>query len=277
MFSRALIAGIITLFLLAPSYSERFAGESTIEKVREHSVGITAIYWMDEETFMRKMKEKSIVPKIPFVPVTQFPRYYIAYIGAGTIIKPGNLVITVRHLFEHNNGTDGLIIGIWLNDTTQYEADIIKESDHKEPYDDYTLLKIRKKTKLPGIKIAKKEANVGDKVLFSGSTGGVLFRLRFGYLEDWKYFLRKHTGSGKLGLVSWHEFPFLCVHPGGPGDSGGGIFNNKGQLIGMMYCGIAMYDEEYIFSNPLDMLKAFLKDTPGERALEYEEYESDNQ
>ena len=50
----------------------------------------------------------------------------------------------------------------------------------------------------------------------------------------------------------------MCVFPGGPGDSGGSICNTRGELTGIMYCGLTNYSEEYIFANPLSMLREFL-------------------
>lgn len=274
MIKRVLFIGILALFLLYPSYGtcgygERFTDEKVIKRVEEHSVAITVIYWMDDETFKRKIREETLAPKIPFQP-PNYPKRFIAYIGAGTVIKPGNLIVTVNHLFSHGGGTDGHIIIVWFKDETQIRADVIKYSKHKEFYDDYALLKLQKKTDLKGIKIAKEQSEVGDKVIFVGTTGAFGFRMRFGYLEDWKYYFQKNTGNGRLQLAWWWDFTLMCVHPGGPGDSGGGIFNDKGELTGLMYCGTEVYAEEYIFSNPLHMLKEFLKDTPGERALEYE-------
>lgn len=269
MTKRALFVGILVLFLLYPSYGERFADEKVIKKVEEHSVAITVIYWMDDDTFKRKMREETLAPKIPFQP-PNYPSRFIAYIGAGTVIRPGNLVMTVDHLFIHGIGTEGRLIIVWFKNEKQIQAYIVKQSKHKDFYDDYALLRLPQKTDLKGIKIAKKQSEVGDKVIFVGSTGAFGFRMRFGYLEDWKYHFQKDEGGGKLQLAWWWEFILMCVHPGGPGDSGGGIFNDKGELTGMMYCGTEIYAEEYIFSNPLDMMKEFLKDTPGERALEYE-------
>jgi S1-C subfamily serine protease len=63
------------------------------------------------------------------------------------------------------------------------------------------------------------------------------------------------------------EVPLLTVYPAGPGDSGGGIFNERGELVGMMFAGIQIACEEYVFSYPVSTLQKFLTDAGLEKLL----------
>jgi len=84
--------------------------------------------------------------------------------------------------------------------------------------------------------------------------------------------------TGSYTCLTGKILKYLCVTPGAPGDSGGGIFSDKGELVGIMYCGIAIYGTHYVFSNPLHMLKEFLKEKGFRKLLDYEinDWNSDN-
>jgi len=265
---------ILTALLALPAIltGHEFS-KRVVEKVWDHSVAVTAIYWtLDEDDFRWKMRQSTEDPKIPFIPEMGPARFYIAYIGAGTVL-PDDYVVTVEHLFDYDKKTQGMICMVWFPDGRVIEANIVKLSEHSKikDWNDYALLKLRQPAGLPGIKIAKREPQLMDPILFSGSTGGMMFRLRAGYLEFSQGTLVQEQFSGRLAHVQWFDFPFYTVHPGGPGDSGGGIFNDKGELIGIMYCGVTNYSEEYIFSNPLDVLRGWLKGTLAYKSLVYDE------
>ena len=119
------------------------------------------------------------------------------------------------------------------------------------------MVKLSEDLGLPGIKIAEQGGLQGSPAMMSGTVSGSAFFARFGFLTEFRRFLRKGT-DGVLHLTAWVDFPFTCVYPGGGGDSGGGIFNSAGELIGVMYCGVQIASEQYVFSNPLTMLKEYL-------------------
>jgi S1-C subfamily serine protease len=137
-------------------------------------------------------------------------------------------------------------------------ADLVAISDGKDDADDYAVIKTKEDMGLRGLSIAKKEPLRGEKVMFGCSVGGSAFFLRFGWMTKYhKFFVR--GSDGQLHLTQWNEFAYNCTYPSGPGDSGSGIFNIKGQLVGIMYCGINVYEEMYCFANPVSMLHEFLE------------------
>jgi S1-C subfamily serine protease len=127
------------------------------------------------------------------------------------------------------------------------------------PYD-YAMIHMEEDLRLPGLKIAEPDVlKMGEKVIFTGSTGGFAFFSRFGYITQLdKYFQEDY--EGKLTLASWEKFPYWTVYPGGPGDSGGPVTNIKAEIVTIMYCGVTNYSEEYIFGNPTQIIWDFLKE-----------------
>jgi len=266
---KVLLSCIVISLLLCPIYGGDFANKRVIKKIEKHSVGIATIYAMDNEEYVRRMGQKGIAIKVPLA--SNSDRFkLIAYIGAGTVIGD-NYVVSVRHLFAHSENTLGVNIWVFTKGGKKaVQADLISISSGAEFRDDYALIKPREDLGLRGVRVAKRSVKTGDKVIFVGSSGASAFLMRFGYLMNYKHFFQRGEEDGQLHLSHWEEYEYLCVTPGAPGDSGGGIFNTKGELTGIMYCGISVYGTHYIFSNPLKMLKDFLKGTPGRKALEYE-------
>ena len=248
--------GMILLMLSCNFYTPQFAPENIVRKIRRHTVSIATYYVMNEPEYSKFMAEKSGIIKVP-VKVDE-PKRAAAIIGSGTIVKD-NHVVTVRHMFDDHYGVSFSAIWVFIPGWDHaVEAELVCKSKEGTFWDDYAVIRLKEKVRLPGLPIAKKQPNVGEKVIFTGSVGGFAFFSRFGYVTELHWNFRR-AADGTLHLTPWEEFPYMVTFPGGPGDSGGSICNIKGELAGIMYCGVTNYSEEYIFSNPLSKLREFLK------------------
>ncbi len=189
----------------------------------------------------------------------------VAYLGAGMIIKDNN-ILTVNHLFDKERQynymytwvfKEGVDHPIEAELVARTECELITQGVH---FNDYAIIKMEEDLGLPGLKIAKPGTlQLGDKVIFTGSTGGFAFFSRFGYMTKLDEYFQKDF-EGKLERFSREKFPLWTVYPGGPGDSGGSVINIKGEIVTIMYCGVTNYSEEYIFGNPTQIIWDFLKE-----------------
>ena len=246
-------------------YNPYFAPEEIITKAERHNVSIVVYYFMSPEEYNRRMQQ--MVRNVLRTPINSdkkwlgLPTKIIAYLGAGTILKD-NYIISVKHLFNRDENTYDKKIWIVREGMKEFvETELIAVSESnldKEFQNDYAVIKAKKDLGVEGIKISKTEIKKGEKVIFTGSLNGSSFFTRFGYATTFKWFYRKDE-NGKLHLSHWVGYKFITVYPGGAGDSGGGIIDINGNLVGIMYCGVNMNDENYVFSNPISMLWDFLK------------------
>lgn len=250
---------LVTLFstcsLLLPLTASDFAKNKVIRKVKDHSVAVIVYYAMDAEVYRREIiKLKKDGARYPDV-IIHKPEQYISYVGAGTIL-PDDHVITVNHLLDRISDAYGMHILI-QGDSWEHpiKAIIVYCSKNKEFSDDYALLRMTKSPNLPGVKVSDKGFNTGDKYIAVGSSGGFAYLMRFGFIIPIQKFFRRDEFD-ELKIGKWENFPYTTIYPGAPGDSGGGVFNKKGELVTMMYCGVP--DRPYVFCNPNEMLQKFL-------------------
>jgi len=253
-------------------YNPRFCPSEVVEKIDKHTAAIAVYFTMGYEEYQKRLKERdpkttmiegellwdfwSTQIKIPLGNVDK-GIYAIAYLGNGSILKD-NHSIQVSHLFHYNSNTYDMRTWVMLEGWDHaIEADLVAISENVLFSDDYAVIKLREDTGLPGLKIAVIPPEKGDKVIYSGSTGGLFNLTRFGILTDLQYFFRKEY-DGTLRLSRYEDFKYKCVFPGGHGDSGGSIKNIRGEIVGIMYCGVAVEYESYVFSNPLSMIWSFL-------------------
>ena len=188
----------------------------------------------------------------------------VAYLGAGAIIKD-NCILTVNHLFDEEDRYDYMHIWVFKEGVDHpIKAELIARTKcelitREVHFYDYAVIKMETDLELPGLKIAEPDSlKMGNKVIFTGSTGGFAFFTRFGYVTKLQNYLQKDI-EGKLELSSLEKFPFWTVYPGGPGDSGGFVVDIQGEIVTVMYCGITNYSENYIFGNPTQIIWDFLK------------------
>lgn len=256
---KRLIPLVIVLSILVGcvNYTPEFAPEAVITKIRAHTVSIATYYiFSDEATYRKFMASPLPIVKYP-VKVDQ-PRRAAAIIGAGTIIRD-NHVITVRHMFDDHYGVPPSQIWVFIPGWDHaIEATLVAKSEDGCFWDDYAVIKLTEKTGLPGLRIGDTQPKPGEKVINTGSTGGFAFFTRYSRITELQYYFRRGSDD-VLHLTPWENFPYLCVFPGGPGDSGGSVCNTSGELVAIMYCGLTNYSEEYVFANPLSILHDWLE------------------
>ena len=295
MKTKILILGLLVIFLFGCSayrYSSNLVPEKTEQKIKAHRVAIAVHYEMSEEEYFRRKKQDinlrdtralfvkegrvldalDVQARYLDIPLLiemneETHRVVIAYLGAGAIIKD-NHVITVNHLFDYNHQYDTYSMHIWVlkegidhpikaTMVARTKCELITQGVH---FNDYAVIKMEEDLGLPGLKIAKPGTlRQWSKVIYSGSAGGFAFFSRAGNITSLQYFFQKDY-EGRLHLSFWEDFPYWIVYPGGPGDSGGPVTNIKGEIVTIMYCGMTVYSEEYIFGNPTQMIWDFLKE-----------------
>lgn len=267
-------------------YSPNFAPQSVITNIETHRVAITVYYEMTEDEYFRRMEQKKYYwwnwsisnqnqqdNKIYLHYLEKGPilisrnqensSVMVAYFGAGAIIKD-NHVLSVNHLFNVGYQANVLAMYIWvLKEGVDHpiKAHLVARTESEISgvfYDDYAVIKMEEDLGLPGLKISTQDLKDGDKVMFTGSPGGLAFFTRFGFITRMQDYFKKDD-QGVLHLSFWENFPYWTVYPGGPGDSGGFVANIKGEIATVMYRGLTVYSEEYIFGNPVKFLWDFLK------------------
>jgi S1-C subfamily serine protease len=272
--------GLLLLLVPLVGHTEVLAKDTidynVVDMVQKHSVSIAVYYTMSETEYNKRMAapatrkwnvtEGNYFWRQLIVPVKSAspqgittPVKCIAYIGSGTILR-GNHVLSVQHLFAHEENTLSMVIWVFHESLDHpIQADVVAESGTKTDFFDYAIIKLKENLGLPGLKVAAPDsAKVGDQVIFTGSPGGIGYFTRFMQLTKFEWFLQTNE-EGILTIRRYEEFPFWCVFPGGPGDSGGSIKNLKGEIISVLYCGIEIYAENYIFGNPTQKIWSFLQ------------------
>jgi S1-C subfamily serine protease len=250
------LLAILTILVGCVKYTPQFAPEDVITKIRAHTVSIATYYIMDTNTYSKFMADP--YPRVKYPVKANGPKKAAAIIGSGTILK-NNYVITVRHMFDDHYGVPPSQIWVFIPGFDHaVEANLVCKSEDGTFWDDYAVIKLREDTGLPGLKIGDEQPLPGEKIINTGSTGGFAFFTRYSRVTELQYYFRRGYDD-VLHLTPWEDFPYMCVFPGGPGDSGGSVCNTKGELVGIMYCGLTNYSEEYVFANPLRMLHEFLE------------------
>ena len=188
---------------------------------------------------------------------------YDIYIGAGTILNNG-LVLTVGHLLVPDEGPDTVLPDfIWLMKKDIYHsiaATIIARTAYSAEtlgVDDFALLKPVEDLRAMGVTISQRPVADGDVVTYFGSCKGTAFFVRKAFATYIDQALRVEDGS--LHLIYLPGGPYLAFSPGGLGDSGGGIYNEQGLLVGMMFACKPIASESYVLAAPLEKLIAFLR------------------
>lgn len=245
---------------------------AVVKTVSDHTLAIATVYAMSEAEWSKRMRERAIkVPMRPWeiqeiaaIPLTVKDAQgnvvkFLAYIGSATVIKE-NHAISVSHLFSHEEGTLGFTIWAFKEGIDHgIKCDLIARGDIDADFvNDYAIIKLQEDLMLPGLKISRIQPTSGERVIFTGSVGGLAYFTRFGYITDLEWYF-KVGEDGQLHLSQLGTLKFMVLYPGGPGDSGGSVKNMSGEIVGIMYCGIDIYSENYIMINPTEVLWNFLK------------------
>ena len=152
---------------------------------------------------------------------TEIGRYRV-FIGAGTVVE-GIGILTVNHIVEER-GENGFIF-IWSPEISNVIKGVVKRCDI-----DLDLAIIEPEKSIPGCKIAEEEPAEGEQILWIGCPHKMVLWVRFGLMEKIPYMIYVDEAM-KFRIKDFHLIPLL---PGGPGDSGGGVFNSRGELIGVI-------------------------------------------
>ncbi len=136
-------------------------------------------------------------------------------VGSGFIISPDGYVVTNNHVVEH--ATE---IGVILQDGTRYEATI----KGRDPKTDLALLKVNTDESLPYVELGDSDsARVGEWVVAVGNPFGLGGTVTAGILSA----RGRDINSGPYDDYLQVDAPI------NRGNSGGPLFNNRGQVIGV--------------------------------------------
>lgn len=292
-----LIIGIAFFLSCVSTYGPhgRLNDYLAIQSVDQHTVAIVAIYEMSEEEYNKRIEasrrerrglaffqygDKAFYSGLAIYPlqlaiplqIPGVPNKFIAYIGAGKIIADGDkysqTMLGCSHVLSHDENTHSRSVWIFKEGLDHaIEAEIVAKTDMNPWTDDYGVIKTKdgEHFGLPGLKIARPDdISKFDKIIFSGSVGGLAFFSRMVNMTDFRQFFIRGE-DGHLHLSHWTDYKFWIFYPGGGGDSGGVACTLGGKIFTIMAWGIGVYDEQYIMGNPTEMLWAFLK----EHKLEY--------
>jgi serine protease Do len=136
-------------------------------------------------------------------------------VGSGFIISPDGYVVTNNHVVEH--ATE---IGVILQDGTHYEATI----KGRDPKTDLALLKVNTDAPLPFVELGDSDSvRVGEWVVAVGNPFGLGGTVTAGILSA----RGRDINSGPYD-------DYLQIDASiNRGNSGGPLFNNRGQVIGV--------------------------------------------
>ena len=136
-------------------------------------------------------------------------------VGSGFIISADGYVVTNNHVVEH--ATE---IGVILQDGTRYEATI----KGRDPKTDLALLKVNTDAQLPFVELGDSDsARVGEWVVAVGNPFGLGGTVTAGILSA----RGRDINSGPYDDYLQVDAPI------NRGNSGGPLFNNRGQVIGV--------------------------------------------
>ena len=158
-------------------------------------------------------------------------------LGSGVAINGGNYVLTAAHVCEYESGIETKIEAVsWKGNAAR--AKIMKVNR----YYDLCLLKIS--SKFPEAIIASEEPVIGDKIYSSGYPLAY-YEVKQPLLLDGYYSGVNHRGT------------MLSTIPVAQGSSGGPVFNQKGEIVGILISEFREF-ENISFAASLNNVNDFL-------------------
>ena len=164
--------------------------------------------------------------------------------GSGVIISEDGYIITCAHVIEGASN-----IRITLADSTEYEAEVVGQPDD---FNDVALLKIDATGLVAAVIGDSDKLSVGEDAIVIGnplgSLGGTVTNGIISALE------REVNVEGKaMSLLQTNA----AVNPG---NSGGGVFNGRGELVGIVNAKSFGQDIEGIgFAIPVNIVKSIVE------------------
>jgi len=138
--------------------------------------------------------------------------------GSGFIIDPAGYIVTNHHVIE-----DSEEINVKLNDNLEFSAKLVGS----DPRTDLALLKIDSKSPLPSVKFGDStKARVGDFVIAIGNPFGLGGTVTTGIISS----KARDVNPNRAGIVDNFIQTDASINVG---NSGGPMFNAKGEVIGV--------------------------------------------
>jgi S1-C subfamily serine protease len=165
--------------------------------------------------------------------------------GSGVLLENGQ-ILTCYHVLDGYNAGTIKIMRAYNGKVEIREGEEISLVAYSG-ISDLLLLQVTPPFDGPFCKLAEYKPDIGEEISFAGYTILPVTKLRlYRYLE------------GSLGIMLTPVFF---------GDSGGGVFNSNGELIGIIKISLALRDPFpqytlYGYACPLDVLQQFMKTKP---------------
>lgn len=158
--------------------------------------------------------------------VEQGQAWYGSYVtsgaGSGVIISSDGYILTCAHVVD---GAD--TVTVTTSDGTEYEAEIVGSDTE----DDIAVLKIDAADLTAAVIGDSDEAAVGETVYADGNPGGTLSgTITEGIVSALNREITVETDSGEAITLNVIQTSAAVS----PGNSGGGLFNDQGELIGIV-------------------------------------------
>lgn len=167
--------------------------------------------------------------------------------GSGFIISPDGYAVTNTHVVTTESGDSCNIVNVSFGDTST-EAEVIKLGDNKHGLGsgiDLALIKIKNFNGKKSVRFADfNNVKIGEQVFVIGNSLGYGTCITSGIVSD-----KKREVNGKMLLMT------DCAINGG--NSGGPMFNTKGEVIAVIVSGINGA-EGMNFAIPVDDVISFI-------------------
>ncbi len=165
--------------------------------------------------------------------------------GSGVIISADGYIVTNNHVIE-----DASSIEVTLNNQKKYEAELIGT----DPANDIALLKIETEIDLPYIPFADSDnIKIGEWVLAVGNPYNLTSTVTAGIVSA-----KGRDLEGSRNIESFIQTDAAV----NPGNSGGALVNNRGELVGIntaIYSGTGSF-LGYSFAVPSNIAKKIIDD-----------------
>ena len=173
--------------------------------------------------------------------------------GSGVCIRDGGYIVTNYHVIYSALSNDNLSISIYLNGqkSTGYDAEILWSNSNL----DVAILKCEKND-IPYVKAIDRVINNQNKLRLLEPVIAIGTPIDFAYQNSCTYGyvsgLDRYTLSARSGLLSQNVYEDLIQHTASisNGNSGGGLFDLNGNLIGLNTLGSDSGNEMY-FAVPI--------------------------
>lgn len=156
--------------------------------------------------------------------------------GSGCVISPDGIIFSAKHVSDNKPG----VYAVTLDDGRRFPVKYVIE-DRENDISFMQLDLSGTEPNLPYARLAPKDASrVGDAVIIAGSPygGDNINTFSLGIISALNRELYKRPGWEPYRDYHWHAM-IQTTSPAFPGNSGGPIFNMRGEVIGVLVAGQA--------------------------------------